>query len=70
MANHPNRTLASERRSIERLIVAAERYGRVREINAGKAARNGLIGQTDIAKEQAAQDAWEAAKTAALAKFQ
>lgn len=58
------------RKAVERLISAAERYARVREINAGKAARNGLIGQTDISKEQAAQDAWEKAKEATLAMFQ
>ena len=69
MTNHPGRTKAADRRLIERLIAAAEKYGRVREINAGRAVRNGMIGLTDIAKERAAQDAWETAKAAVLARF-
>ena len=54
---------------IERLIAAAERYARVREINAGRAVRNGMLGPTDVAKEQSAQDAWEIAKESVRAMY-
>ena len=58
-----------DRKIVQRLIDAAEKWARMREINAGRAARNGMIGPSDVAKEEKALGAWIEAKEAATKWF-
>lgn len=69
MTNHPNRARAANARAAERLISAAEKWAALRERNAAYVARNGMVGLTALAKEQAAQDAYIAARDALRARF-
>ena len=69
MSNHPNRARAANARAVERLISAAEKWAAVREKNAASAARNGMIGPTAVAREQDAQQAYEAARDDLRARF-
>jgi len=69
MTNHPARARAADLRAVERLIAATDKYRAVCERNAARAARNGIIGPTDTAKESAAQEAYISARDTALARF-
>jgi hypothetical protein len=69
MVNHPGRTRAADLRAVQRLIATSEAWAKVRERNAARVERNGMLGQTDITKERAAQDAYISARDATLARF-
>ena len=67
--NHPNRARAADLRAVHRLIAAGEAWAKIRERNAAKVTRNGMLGQSDTEKEHAAQDAYISARDTALARF-
>ncbi len=57
------------KRLLTRLITATDRYMRVRERLSAKAERNGMIGQSDVKKEDQAQDAYLKAQAALVEWF-
>jgi len=59
----------SDRNLIEKLIEAAERYARIREINADRFVRDGMLGLTDIRKEERAREAYISARAELRKRF-
>ena len=59
----------SDRNLIEKLIEAAERYARIREINSGHLVQDGMLGLTDIRKEERAREAYISARAELRERF-